>query len=90
MLFPLSIPKEKRNIIGDVRGKDVREMLRKENKGLDGFLATGHSSSPCNMIDRLEIIAYIEGVNLPMKAIREQITGTFDIIIHLSRLNDEK
>ncbi len=82
------IPKEERNIIGDVRGKVVREILWKENKGLDGFLATGHSSSPSNMIDRLEIIAYLEGMNLPMKAIREQIAGTIDIIIHLSRLND--
>lgn len=82
------IPKEERNIIGDVRGKDVREILLKENKGLDGFLATGHSSSPSNMIDRLEIIAYLEEMNLPMKAIKEQIADTIDIIIHLSRLND--
>jgi Flp pilus assembly CpaF family ATPase len=81
------IPKEERNIIGDVRGKDVREILRNENKGLDGFLATGHSSSPRNMIDRLEIIAYLEG-NLPINAIREKIAGTIDIIVHLSRAND--
>jgi Flp pilus assembly CpaF family ATPase len=82
------IPKEERNMIGDVRDKDGREILRKENKGLDGFLATGHSSSPSNMIDRLEIIAYLEGMNLPIKAIREQIAGTIDIIVHLSRIND--
>ncbi|WHZ04500.1 ATPase, T2SS/T4P/T4SS family [Neobacillus sp. YX16] len=82
------IPKEDRNMIGDVRDKDGREILRKENKGLDGFLATGHSSSPSNMIDRLEIIAYLEGMNLPIKAIREQIAGTIDIIVHLSRIND--
>lgn len=82
------IPKEERNMIGDVRDKDGREILRKENKGLDGFLATGHSSSPNNMIDRLEIIAYLEGMNLPIKAIREQIAGTIDIIVHLSRIND--
>ncbi|MDF2787428.1 MAG: hofB [Neobacillus sp.] len=82
------IPKEERNLIGDVRGNEVREILRKENKELNGFLATGHSSSPSNLIDRLEIIAYLEGMNLPMKAIREQIAGTIDIIVHLSRLND--
>jgi pilus assembly protein CpaF len=57
------IPKAERNMIGDVRDKDGREILRTENKGLDGFLATGHSSSPSNMIDRLEIIAYLEGIN---------------------------
>ena len=82
------IPKEERNIIGDVRGKVGREMIWKENKRLDGFLATGHSSSPSNLVDRLEIIAYLEGMNLPMKAIREQIASNIDIIIHLSRLND--
>jgi Flp pilus assembly CpaF family ATPase len=82
------IPKEERNLIGDVRGKDVRDILRKENKKIDGFLATGHSSSPSNMIDRLEIIAYLEGMNLPITAIREKIAGTIDIIVHLSRLND--
>ncbi|MEH6992726.1 ATPase, T2SS/T4P/T4SS family [Neobacillus drentensis] len=82
------IPKEERNMIGDVRDRDGREILSKENKGLDGFLATGHSSSPSNMIDRLEIIAYLEGMNLPIKAIREQIAGTIDIIVHLSRIND--
>jgi pilus assembly protein CpaF len=40
------------------------------------------------MIDRLEIIAYLEGMNLPIKAIREKIAGTIDIIVHLSRIND--
>jgi Flp pilus assembly CpaF family ATPase len=82
------IPKEERNLIGDVRGKDVRDILRRENNGINGFLATGHSSSPSNMIDRLEIIAYLEGMNLPITAIREKIAGTIDIIVHLSRLND--
>jgi Flp pilus assembly CpaF family ATPase len=84
------IPKEERNLIGDVRGKDVRDILRKENKGLDGFLATGHSSSPRNMIDRLEIIAYLEGMNFPIQAIRDKIAGTIDIIVHLSRSHDGK
>jgi Flp pilus assembly CpaF family ATPase len=81
------IPKEERNLIGDVRGNDVREIFRKENKELDGFLATGHSSSPSNMIDRLEIIAYLEGMNRPINEIRNKIVGTIDIIVHLSRSN---
>jgi Flp pilus assembly CpaF family ATPase len=81
------IPKEERNLIGDVRGNDVREIFRKENKELNGFLATGHSSSPSNMIDRLEIIAYLEGVNMPINEIRNKIVGTIDIIVHLSRSN---
>jgi Flp pilus assembly CpaF family ATPase len=81
------IPKEERNLIGDVRGNDVREIFRKENKELNGFLATGHSSSPSNMIDRLEIIAYLEGMNMPINEIRNKIVGTIDIIVHLSRSN---
>ncbi|WHY02060.1 ATPase, T2SS/T4P/T4SS family [Neobacillus sp. DY30] len=79
------IPQEERNIIGDVRGKNVREILWNENKKIQGFLATGHSSSPSNMIDRLEIISYLEGVNLAIMAIREKIADTIDIIVHLSR-----
>jgi len=82
------IPKEERYIIGDVRSNDVRKMLRKEHKGMNGFLATGHSSSPSNMIDRLEIIAYLEGMNFPIIAIREKIASTIDIIVHLSRSKD--
>jgi Flp pilus assembly CpaF family ATPase len=82
------IPKEERRIIGDIRDKDGRDILLKENKAFDGFLAAGHSSSPSNMIDRLELIAYLNGMNMPINAIREQIAGTIDIIVHLSRLND--
>jgi Flp pilus assembly CpaF family ATPase len=82
------VPKEERILVGDVRGKDVRDILRKENEDLQGFLATGHSSSPSNMIDRLEIIAYLEGMDLPLSAIRKKIAATIDIIVHLSRSND--
>jgi Flp pilus assembly CpaF family ATPase len=82
------IPKEERKIIEDIRDKDGRDILLNGNKAIDGFLAAGHSSSPSNMIDRLELIAYLNGMNFTIKAIREQIAGTIDIIVHLSRLND--
>jgi Flp pilus assembly CpaF family ATPase len=81
------LPTEERNIIEDIRDKDGREIFQKD-KGHNGFLAAGHSSSPSNLIDRLEIIAYLEGMSLPIKAIREQIAGTIDIIVQLSRVND--
>jgi Flp pilus assembly CpaF family ATPase len=81
------IPIVERNMIGDIRDKDGREILQKDSNGNDGFLVTGHASSPSNMIDRMEIIAYLEGMR-PIKAIREQIAGTIDIIVHLSRLKD--
>jgi Flp pilus assembly CpaF family ATPase len=81
------LPKEEHNIIKDIRDKAGREIFQNE-KGHNGFLAAGHSSSPRNMIDRLEIIAYLEGMNMSIKDVREQIAGTIDIIVHLSRLND--
>jgi Flp pilus assembly CpaF family ATPase len=81
------IPIEERNMIGDIRDKDGREIFQKDSNGIDGFLVTGHASSPGNMIDRMEVIAYLEGMR-PIEAIREQIAGTIDIIVHLARLND--
>jgi Flp pilus assembly CpaF family ATPase len=81
------VPKDERMIMGDVRGETVRKLL-KANKRLDGLLASGHASSPANMIDRLEIITYLEGKSLPIKSVREQITGVFDVIIQLSHLKD--
>jgi len=82
------IPKDERRIIEDIRDKNGHDLLLNEKKAFDGFLAAGHSSSPSNMIDRLELIAYLNGMNMPIKEIREQIAGTIDIIVHLSRLND--
>ncbi|WML57193.1 CpaF family protein [Neobacillus sp. PS2-9] len=77
-----------RVIIGEVRGGEALDMLQAMNTGHDGSLATGHSNSPRDMIARLETMVLLAGVDLPVKAIREQIAGAIDVIIQQSRLKD--
>jgi pilus assembly protein CpaF len=77
-----------RIIIGEVRGAEALDMLQAMNTGHDGSLATGHSNSPRDMISRLETMVLYAGVELPVKAIREQIAGALDVIIQQSRLKD--
>ncbi|MDD3024760.1 MAG: ATPase, T2SS/T4P/T4SS family, partial [Syntrophomonadaceae bacterium] len=56
--------------------------------GHDGSLTTGHSNSPRDMISRLETMVLMAGIDLPIRAIREQICSAIDIIVHQSRLQD--
>lgn len=77
-----------RIIIGEVRGAEALDMLQAMNTGHDGSLATGHSNSPRDMIARLETMVLFAGIELPVKAIREQIAGAIDLIIQQSRLKD--
>ncbi|MCA1030991.1 CpaF family protein [Bacillus timonensis] len=77
-----------RIVIGEVRGGEALDMLQAMNTGHDGSLATGHSNSPRDMIARLETMVLLAGVELPVKAIREQIAGAIDVIIQQSRLKD--
>ncbi|MFT9600164.1 CpaF family protein [Mesobacillus sp.] len=77
-----------RVVIGEVRGAEALDMLQAMNTGHDGSLATGHSNSARDMIARLETMVLLAGVELPVKAIREQIAGALDVIIQQSRLKD--
>ncbi|MGM0881735.1 MAG: CpaF family protein [Bacillota bacterium] len=77
-----------RIVIGEVRGGEALDMLQAMNTGHDGSLATGHSNSPRDMISRLETMVLMAGLELPVKAIREQIAGAIDVIIQQSRLKD--
>ena len=77
-----------RIVIGEVRGGEALDMLQAMNTGHDGSLATGHSNSPRDMIARLETMVLLAGIELPVKAIREQIAGAIDLIIQQSRLKD--
>jgi pilus assembly protein CpaF len=77
-----------RIVIGEVRGSEALDMLQAMNTGHDGSLATGHSNSARDMIARLETMVLLAGVELPVKAIREQIAGALDLIIQQSRLKD--
>jgi pilus assembly protein CpaF len=77
-----------RVVIGEVRGGEALDMLQAMNTGHDGSLATGHSNSPRDMISRLETMVLMAGIDLPVRAIREQIAGAIDLIIQQTRLKD--
>ncbi|MCL7746727.1 CpaF family protein [Halalkalibacter alkaliphilus] len=77
-----------RVVIGEVRSGEALDMLQAMNTGHDGSLATGHSNSPREMLSRLETMVLMAGMDLPIRAIREQIAGAVDLIIQQSRLKD--
>ncbi|HET7626838.1 MAG TPA: CpaF family protein [Bacillales bacterium] len=77
-----------RIVIGEVRGGEALDMLQAMNTGHDGSLTTGHANSPRDMVARLETMVLLAGVDLPVKAIREQIAGAIDVIIQQARLKD--
>ena len=77
-----------RIVVGEVRGGETLDMLQAMNTGHDGSLSTLHANSPRDCISRLETMVMMAGMELPVKAIREQIASAVDIIIHQSRLSD--
>ncbi len=77
-----------RIIIGEVRSGEALDMLQAMNTGHDGSLATGHANSPRDMIARLETMVLMGGIELPVKAIRQQIAAAIDLIVQQSRLKD--
>ncbi len=77
-----------RIVVGEVRGGEALDMLQAMNTGHDGSLTTGHANSPRDMLSRLETMVLMAGVELPVKAIREQIASAVDLIVHQSRLRD--
>ena len=77
-----------RIIVGECRGGEALDMLQAMNTGHDGSLTTVHANSPRDVISRLETMVLMSGMELPSRAIREQIGSAVDIIIHESRLAD--
>ena len=77
-----------RIVVGEVRGAEALDMLQAMNTGHDGSLSTGHANSAHDMLSRLETMVLQGSADLPLKAIRQQISSALDIIIHLSRLRD--
>ena len=77
-----------RIIIGEVRSGETLDMLQAMNTGHDGSLTTGHANSPRDMLARLETMVLMSGMNLPIKAIRDQTASAIDLIIQQSRLMD--
>ncbi|MGE5473741.1 MAG: CpaF family protein [Ignavibacteriales bacterium] len=77
-----------RIVVGEVRGGEALDMLQAMNTGHDGSLTTGHANTPRDMLARLETMVLMAGMELPVKAIREQIASAVDLIIQQSRLKD--
>lgn len=77
-----------RIIVGEVRSGEALDMLQAMNTGHDGSLTTGHANTPRDMLARLETMVLMAGMELPIRAIREQISSAIDLIIQQSRLRD--
>ena len=77
-----------RIIVGECRGGEALDMLQAMNTGHDGSLTTVHANSPRDVIARLETMVLMSGMDLPSRAIREQIASAVDVIIHESRMSD--
>jgi pilus assembly protein CpaF len=77
-----------RIVVGEVRGAEALDMLQAMNTGHDGSLTTIHSNSPRDTLSRIETMVLMAGFDLPVKAIREQVSSAVDLIIHVSRLRD--
>jgi pilus assembly protein CpaF len=77
-----------RIIVGEVRGPETLDMLQAMNTGHEGSLTTIHANSPRDALSRLETLVLTAGVDLPLRAIREQIASAFDLLVHISRLVD--
>ena len=77
-----------RIIVGEVRGAETLDMLQAMNTGHEGSLTTIHANSPRDALARLETLVLTAGVDLPLRAIREQISSAFDVLVQISRLVD--
>ena len=77
-----------RIIVGEVRGAETLDMLQAMNTGHEGSLTTIHANSPRDALGRLETLVLTAGVDLPLRAIREQIASAFDLLVQISRLVD--
>lgn len=77
-----------RIVVGEVRGAETLDMLQAMNTGHEGSLTTVHSNSARDTLRRVETMVLMAGMDLPLRAIREQIASAFDLIVHLGRLSD--
>ncbi|HET7806970.1 MAG TPA: CpaF family protein [Gaiellaceae bacterium] len=77
-----------RIIVGEVRGAEALDMLQAMNTGHEGSLSTIHANSPRDSLSRLETMVLMAGFELPVKAIRQQISSALDVIVQLDRLDD--
>ena len=77
-----------RIIVGEVRGAEALDMLQAMNTGHEGSLSTLHANSPRDALSRIETMVLMAGFELPVRAIRQQVTSAIDLIVQLDRLDD--
>ena len=77
-----------RIVVGECRGGEALDMLQAMNSGDDGSMTTAHANSPRDTLSRLETMCLMAGMDLPVKAIREQIASAVDLIVQQDRLKD--
>jgi pilus assembly protein CpaF len=77
-----------RIVVGEVRGGEALDMLQAMNTGHEGSLTTVHANSPRDSLSRLETMVLMSGLDLPVRAIREQVAAAIDVIVHLARMRD--
>ena len=77
-----------RIVVGEVRDAAALDMLQAMNTGHDGSICTAHSNSPRDALARIETMVLMAGVDLPMRAIREQVSSALDLIVHQTRFKD--
>jgi pilus assembly protein CpaF len=77
-----------RIIVGEARGGEALDMLQAMNTGHDGSMTTIHSNSPRDTLRRIETMVLMAGLELPLKAIREQVSSAIELVIHMERMRD--
>jgi pilus assembly protein CpaF len=77
-----------RIVVGEVRGGEALDMLQAMNTGHDGSISTVHANSPRDVLSRLETMVLMSGMDLTVRAVREQVAAAIDVIVHQARLKD--
>lgn len=77
-----------RIIVGEVRGGEALDMLQAMNTGHEGSMSTLHANSPRDALSRLETMVLMSGVDLPIRAIRDQVSSALDLIVQIERMRD--
>src|SRR5207237_6262957 len=77
-----------RIVVGEVRGPEAVDMLQAMNTGHDGSISTIHANSPRDVLSRLETMCLMSGMELTIRAVREQIASAVDLLLHEVRLKD--
>jgi pilus assembly protein CpaF len=77
-----------RLVVGEVRGGEALDMLQAMNTGHDGAMSTIHANSPRDALSRMETLMLMAGIDLPVRAIRQQLRGAINLLVHVGRLAD--